>query len=123
MTNIMGDANGLDNTNKQFQDIMTMLSDVHSMHQDTQKTMDTIGNHLSNIASSNNAICNLLGDVKDKMLNTVLGKDIVPLGVTQSLLEQQRNSYNSIIKFMLIACGGLVTLLIGIKYLAPGWFS
>jgi hypothetical protein len=65
------------------------------------------------------AISETLDEIKTGLLNAILGKEIVPIGVTQTLLTDQRNSYLTIIKTLCWAFGTILVVLIGLKYLAP----
>ncbi|CAB4151527.1 hypothetical protein UFOVP591_22 [uncultured Caudovirales phage] len=119
----MVEVNGYDDTERKLEAIMSALSQVQTMVSNNQKTLSDNNQHLSNIASSNNTIAGYLGDMRDKLLNTVLGKEIVPVNVAQEMLKQQRDAYNSILKFFGIMFGAVAVALIGIKYFAPQLFQ
>jgi hypothetical protein len=78
--------------------------------------------HLSKISSSNEAICATLLEIKAGLLSAVLGKEIVPVGVTQTMLAEQRKSYITIIKTLSWAFAVIVLVLVGMKLSAPHWF-
>lgn len=78
--------------------------------------------HLRKISSSNEAICATLLEIKAGLLSAVLGKEIVPVGVTQTMLAEQRKSYVTIIKTLSWAFAVIVLVLVGLKLSAPHWF-
>lgn len=81
----------------------------------TQEVMATIHEDIKHLK----AISETLDEIKEGLLNAVLGKEIVPIGVTQTLLAEQRSSYVTIIKTLCWAFGTILVVLIGLKYLAP----
>lgn len=78
-------------------------------------------------------IANTLTEVKDGLLKAVLGREIVPVGVTQSMLQNQKESYElmlkgqresyvSIIKTLAWSFSGVVVTLVGLKIAMPNLF-
>ncbi len=78
--------------------------------------------HLRRISSSNEMICSTLVEIKTSLINAVLGKDIVPVGVAKSMIEEQRKAYITIIRTLCWVFGVIVCVLAGLKVLAPQWF-
>lgn len=84
--------------------ITEMYQTISTLHEDIK--------HLKTISDT-------LEEIKTGLLNAVLGKEIVPLSITQALLDGQRKSYVSIIKTLCWAFGSILLVIIGLKYLAP----
>lgn len=91
-------------TNDTMTQIAQTQDSMTSLHEDIK--------HLKTISET-------LEDIKEGLLQAVLGKDIVPIGVTQTLLKDQRDSYLTIIKTLCWAFGTVLVVVIGLKYLAP----
>ena len=79
--------------------------------------------HLQNIAVSNSSINSTLSEIRNSLLNTVLGKEIVPIAIVQSMIEEQRKAYLSIIKVLCWAFAIITLVLTGLKLLAPHLFA
>lgn len=79
--------------------------------------------HLQSIANTNYMINQTLVDIKNNLLNAVLGKDIVPVSIVKGMIEEQRKSYVSIIKILCWVFSSIIIVLAGIKFLAPHLFQ
>lgn len=88
--------------------MVTHASEVHkamnTMHEDVK--------HLKTISET-------LVEIKTGLLEAVLGKDIVPMKITTTLLDSQAESYRRIIKLLCWAFGSILVVIIGLKYAAP----
>ena len=89
--------------------------DAMNQIEQTQSAMLSIHEDIKHLK----AISETLDEIKEGLLSAVLGKEIVPIGITQTLLTDQRNSYLTIIKTLCWAFGTILVVLIGLKYLAP----
>lgn len=101
------------------------LEGIMNVMGDLIEVMDEIKQdhaHLRRISSSNEMICNTLVDIKTSLINAVIGKDIVPVGVAKSMIEEQRKAYITIIRTLCWVFGVIITVLVGLKMLAPQWF-
>lgn len=76
---------------KQMEEAHVMIKDMHVSSE-----------HLGSIAGT-------LSEIKDKFIDAILGKQIVPLDVHKALLEGQRASYVTIIKWICGIFGSVVT--------------
>jgi len=104
-----------DKVNGVIEDMNDLASVMEEIKQDHQ--------HLRRISASNEVICSTLQEIRQSLINAVLGKEIVPVGVATRMIEEQRKAYVTIIKTLCWVFGVITSVLVGLKLLAPQWFN
>lgn len=69
------------------------------------------------------AIAKILGEVKDSLIATLSGKDIISTAAANEMLQAQQKAYSGIITSLCKIFGVILLLLVGLKTFAPHWFS
>lgn len=100
-------------------DMMLKISETY----DAMNLIHDDMKHLATISTTLATTSGTLSEIKAGLLNAVLGKDIVPVGVTQTLLSDQRKSYITIIKTLCWAFSVIIVILSGLRYVAPHLFG
>lgn len=106
-----------------LEDAVTQITETHesisSMHDDIK--------HLKTIADT-------LEEIKEGLLGAVLGKEIVPIAIATTMLDNQKNSYEqmlkgqresyvSIIKVLCWVTLVAIAIFSSLRHLAPQWFG
>lgn len=60
-----------------------------------------------------------LVSIKTELIDVVIGKNMVPIDVARTMIEEQRKTYTTIIRLICWVFGTMILVLTGLKYLAP----
>lgn len=100
--------------------------DWNAHRKETQMLIDKANdNHdvLKNILETNREMSHILTEIKNGLLDAVLGKNIVPTEVAEKMISEQRKAYLSIIKTISWAFGAILIVVIGLKVALPHLFG
>lgn len=57
--------------------------------------------------------------MKHDLIDVVIGKNVIPVSVAQTMIEEQRKAYTTVIRLLSWTFGIIILGLMGMKYLAP----
>ena len=64
-------------------------------------------------------ISEALTSIKTDLIDVVIGKNVIPVDVAKTMIEEQRKAYTTVIRLLSWTFGIIILGLMGMKYLAP----
>jgi hypothetical protein len=64
-------------------------------------------------------ISEALLSIKTDLIDVVIGKNVIPVDVAKTMIEEQRKAYTTVIRLLSWTFGIIILGLMGMKYLAP----
>ena len=64
-------------------------------------------------------ISEALLSIKTDLMDVVIGKNVIPVDVAKTMIEEQRKAYTTVIRLLSWTFGIIILGLMGMKYLAP----